>query len=170
MRKKIAYCIIFTSALILQLSVIPVVFDGRHIPDLVLMLILAWSVVDGFFAFLTWAIFFGLYYDLVSYFPAGTHALIFLSVLYFVSFFSRRLTMDFRGIGALLFLIYVVVATVVSHFVIALTLSWKIDDAHNFWKVFGSFNGASLEIIYNAGIFLICLIIIKRVKQFYAID
>lgn len=169
MQKKIVYISIFVIAAIIQLSFLPVVATKYAAADVVLMLVLAWSILDGFFAFFSWAIFLGFLYDLISYSAVGTHALIFLIVLYFVSFFSRRFSVELKGAGLVLFLLFVLVATFISNGVIALILAWKMETVHNFWKSFGSPGYLLIQFAYNVVLFFLCFIVIKKAKQFFAI-
>ena len=169
MKKKIVYIFIFLVIATAQLSFLPVIFGAGNVADGVLMAILAWSVIDGFFSFLSWAIFLGLFYDLISYSTIGTHALIFLLVVYFVSFFSRRITLEFRGMGLFLFLAFIVVATLLSHAIIALILAMKMQTLGGYFKSFGSMGSISLQFIYNAILFFLCFLLIRKAKQFFAI-
>ena len=43
------------------------------------------------------------------------HVLIFLLVVYMVSFFSRRLSVEVKGTGILLFLLFIIIATLISN-------------------------------------------------------
>ena len=87
MKKKLVYLFILIIAIIIQTSVMPVILNSSTTGDAVLMIVLAWSVLDGFSAFIGWAIVAGILYDLAAYSPIGEHAIIFLAVVYFVSFF-----------------------------------------------------------------------------------
>lgn len=169
MQKKIVYFSLFSLVAILQLTFLPLLARENITADLVLMTILAWAVADGFAAFLNWAIVLGLIYDLITFSPLGEHALIFLCVVYFVSFFSRRFTMEFRGIGLILFLGFVVFATLVSHVIIALVLAFKLNTIHSFWRSFGGFWSLSKQLFWNVIFFLSAFVFIKRTKKFFAI-
>lgn len=170
MKKKIVYLLIFVVVAILQLSFLPVI-SGKNISiDAMLMVILAWSVIDGFFSFLSWAIFLGIAYDLLSYSMVGTHALIFLLVVYFVSFFSRRFTMEPRGIGVVLFLLFILVATLASNAIIAFVGAWNLHTLRGFWQSFGGFNASFMGLIANTVLFFIFFALIKKIKLFFAIN
>src|SRR6266704_2969631 len=99
MKKKFIYCLIFFCGIILQTSVLPLISPTNITGDIVLMLILVGSIIDGFFSFFWWAVFFGVIYDIVSYTTVGIHAIIFIFVVYFVSFFSRRFSVELKGVG-----------------------------------------------------------------------
>ncbi|EKE25650.1 MAG: hypothetical protein ACD_5C00081G0002 [uncultured bacterium] len=170
MKKKVVYFLIFIVIAIFQLSFIPVIFEKKAVADAVLMAILAWSILDGFFAFLAWAIFFGLFYDIISYSVIGTHALIFLVVVYFVSFFSRRFSVEMKGFGTILFLLFILVATLASNATIATIFVWKMQNFHGFWQSFGSLKTVMIQLVYNTFLFLILFMLIRKIKQFFAIE
>lgn len=170
MKKKLVYFFIFISIAIFQLSFLPVISERNTAADSVLMAILAWSVLDGFFAFLGWAIFFGLFYDIISYSTVGTHAFIFLAVVYFVSFFSRRFSMELKGVGIVLFLLFILVATLASNAIIALTLTPDVGSFRGFWYSFGNFGVIMSELFYNTILFFIFFKAIKSIKQFFGIN
>ncbi|EKE25361.1 MAG: hypothetical protein ACD_5C00194G0003 [uncultured bacterium] len=169
MRKKIVYLFIFIAIAIFQLSFLPVVSGKSLAIDAVLMAILAWSVIDGFFAFLSWTIFFGIVYDLLSYSIVGTYALIFLLVLYFVSFFSRRFSMEPHGMGIILFLLFILVATLASNAILAVISAWHSQTFNGFWQSFGSFESTVIGLIFNTFLFFIFFFLIRRIKYFFAI-
>jgi rod shape-determining protein MreD len=170
MKKKFIYCLILFCAIILQTSVLPLVSPAQVMGDVVLMLILAGSIIDGFVLFFWWAIFAGLIYDLVSYSTVGVHALIFLLVLYFVSFFSRRFSVELKGIGLAWFGIFVLAATLLSNLIIALMVAWDLQTFSGYFKELGWFKDISIQILYNMILFLICFIVFKKAKKFFAIN
>lgn len=170
MKKKIVYILIFISIAILQLSFLPVISSKNVAIDAMLMAILAWSVLDGYFAFLNWAIFFGIVYDILSYSMIGTYALIFLLVVYFVSFFSRRFSMEPRGIGIVLFLLFILVATLASNGIVALVQAWKLETLRGFWQSFGGFKATSIGLFCNTILFFAFFALIKKTKHFFAIN
>lgn len=167
MRKKIIYIFIVLIAILFQTSVLPVLGKTNSVADSVLMLVLAWSVIDGFAGFLGWAITAGILYDLAAYEVVGIHVLIFLSVIYFVSFFSRRFSVELKGTGIVLMGFFVIVATLFSHVVYAAASAISTQSLQGFWKIFGNIGNISLQIIYNAVALVICFFIIKRVKNFF---
>jgi len=170
MKKKFVYCLILFCAIILQTSILPLISPSQVTGDVVLMFILAGSIIDGFFAFFWWSIFAGIIYDLVGYSTVGVHALIFLLVLYFVSFFSRRFSVELRGVGLALFGIFVLAATLLSQAIVTLVIAWDLQNLHGYSKEFGSFGDIGIQIFYNTLLFLFCFVVFKKVKKFFAIN
>ena len=169
MKKKSVYLIILLIAIIIQTSVLPVLMEKNSVSDNVLMLILAWSVIDGFAAFLGWAIFAGIIYDLASYTPVGIHVLVFLAIVYGVSFFSRRISLDLKGVGLLLILLFILGATFFSNLLIVFSLTAE-DFPHVFWQSLGSFSSLTIQVAVNAILFFVWYMIIKKVKRFFEIS
>ncbi|NTW27622.1 MAG: rod shape-determining protein MreD [Candidatus Moranbacteria bacterium] len=170
MKKKIVYCLILFCAIILQTSILPLISPMYATGDILLMFILVGAILDGFFAFFSWAIFAGIVYDLVSYTPVGVHALIFLLVVYFVSFFSRRFSVELRGIGLVLFLIFVIVATLLSRSVIVIMTTWNPQMLSFNWNVFGNFSVISVQIFSNMVLFFLTFIVLRKTKKFFSIE
>ncbi len=171
MKKKIIYSFLIFLAIILQTSFFPNVCRDCESGDIVMMLVLAGVVLDGFFGFFWWAIFAGIIYDLASFVQIGTHALIFLLVIYFVSFFSRRFSVELKGVGVFLFLIFVVFATLVSRGIIALSIALDSQSFHQFQDVFlGSFSTVGFQIFFNAVLFFLCFHVLKKIKVFFDIE
>lgn len=169
MKKKIVYILLILLAILIQVSVLPVIMPGGMVVDNVLMLVLAGATIDGFGAFLGWSITAGILYDLASYSKVGVHVIIFLCVVYFVSFFSRRFSVEMRGVGLVIMLLFVAVATLVSHFVFATSLAWDMGTLQGFSKNFGSLANLSLQVLGNSLVFFAWFAVLKKIKKYYAI-
>jgi rod shape-determining protein MreD len=167
MKKKFVYSIILLIAIIVQTSVLPVISNQNILGDAVLMAVLAWSVLDGFYAFIGWAIAAGILYDLAAYSPVGEHVLIFLAVVYFVSFFSRRLSLELKGIGLALLFMFVIVAMFISKSVISLITAWEMQTLNDYWTTFGSLRFIAIQIVYNEILFFIWFVLLRKVKKFF---
>lgn len=170
MKKKLVYLFILIVAIIIQTSLMPVILSFNTTGDFVLMTVLAWSVLDGFSAFIIWAIVAGILYDLAAYSTVGEHAIIFLAVVYFVSFFSRRLSLEFKGIGWLLFIMFIIVATFLSRSIVALMMAWDMQTVHGYWQMFGSLKSITLQIFYNGILFFILFFLLRRIKEFFKLE
>lgn len=111
MKKFFIYFPIIFFATILQVSAIPVIFRG-WLPDLVLSMVLAWALIDGFEKFFFWAVFSGILYDLLAFSNVGISVIVFSLATYAVSFFSRRFSTEMRGVGSFLSIFFVFSATI----------------------------------------------------------
>lgn len=153
--KFLAYTALIFACIIAQKSLIPIMFFGRRLPDIVLMLVLALAVIDGFDDFLPWAIGAGLAYDVAVGPVIGLHALIFVVVVYSVSFFSRRFLVDMRSMGVMTLLVFIILATLVSHLFVALWIGWDSRSALDFIGALGSGWDFAVQVSYDALAFII---------------
>lgn len=169
MKKKIVYSLIFFSAIVLQTSVLSVICSKCAIGNIVLAMILAGVVLDGFLGFWRWAIFVGIVFDILSYSPIGVHALIFLLSIYFVSFFSQRFTVEIQGVGIALLAMLVGVATLILRIIPSIVNSSNLLLEKQYREFFGSPHEIALQIIFNFILFFGCLVVFKKIKKFYAL-
>jgi len=170
MKKKLVYLVILIATIIIQTSVLPVISSANTAGDAVLMAVLAWSVLDGFSAFIGWAIVAGILYDLATYSPVGEHVIIFLAVVYFVSFFSRRLSLELKGMGLVLFFIFIFVATFISSSIVALMTAWDARTLFGYWKMFSSPGSIALQVVHNVILFFLWFFFLKKTKEFFKLE
>jgi rod shape-determining protein MreD len=170
MKKKFVYLIILLLAIIWQTSISPVVSGGAVMGNTVLMAVLAWSILDGFYAFIGWAVLTGILYDLAAYSTVGEHVLIFLVVIYFVSFFSRYLSLEVKGTGLLLMFAFVIVATLLSRLIISLVAILDIQTIQGYRRSFGPMSSLALQIVYNEFLFFFWFYVLRKIKKFFAIE
>ncbi len=164
MKKKLFYFGLIFLALLMQSSFLPGLISPGAMGDAVLMLVLAMAVLDGFALALSWAIIAGALYDLASFTPLGQHVIIFLLLIYAVSFFSRRLSVEIKGVGMLLLVFFVIAATLISKslFIFFLMLG---SQAVNFFQVFGGFKDFIFQVGGNAVLFFLWLSALKKFKK-----
>jgi rod shape-determining protein MreD len=168
MRKEkiLAYGLLFLLAIAAQKSLMPIMFGGQPLPDSVLMLVLALAITDGFERFWPWAVFAGLLYDLESATALGLHALIFILVTYFVSFFSRRFLVDMRSMGVAMLAFFIAAAALLSHLMVAAWMGWQANKGgRNFIGSFGGWRDLLWAIAYDALIFIFLFFIAKKLKK-----
>lgn len=170
-KKRLIYFLLIWLALLLQLSVVPLFFERKFLPDLVLMLVLAWTIRDGFAGFLPWAILVGIFYDLLTYEMMGVHVVILTVCAYLVSFFSRRFALHIRGLGLGLLLLLVLLSMLFARFFM-LTLQIlqgtnQIDRTSDlFWQT-----GFGLQaFVVNVAAVLFWLWLIKWVKKYFYLN
>ncbi len=170
MKKKFIYGLLLFSAIILQTAVLPVISFGFATGDILLMIILAGAILDGFSGFLGWAVFAGIIYDLVSYTAVGVHVLVFIFVVYFVSFFSRRFSVELRGFGLALFMIFVIVSTLVSHVILTAFAEFNKQSGNFYLRDIIDFKVVGIQILYDVILFFCCFIILRKAKKFFSIN
>ncbi|MEI7891275.1 MAG: hypothetical protein WCI36_04915 [bacterium] len=165
MKKNIIYAIVLFFAIVLQTSVLKLIAPTSVVGDIVLMLVLAGAIIDGFFSFFWLAVFFGIVYDLVGYVQVGSHAIVFLLIVYFVSFFSRRFSVELGGVGLVWFFFFVVFATILSNGTMAFLVAFDLQNFNTYFKEFGSFKNIFIQIFYNVFLFLISFVVLKKIKK-----
>lgn len=170
MKKKIIYVFILVLAVIIQKSILTVISEMNVSGDAVAMAVLALSIVDGFNAFLPWAVFAGVLYDMSSHSLIGTHVFIFLMTVYLVSFFSGRLFVEHKLVGKVLYLMFIVTSTVFTRLVLGIERSYIAMSFDGFWKTFGNLEFIAFQILWNIALFYIIFISIKKIKKFFDIS
>lgn len=167
MKKFFIYFSIIFLVVIFQTSSIAFLFDLNWMVDVVLMLVLAWTLLDGFEEFFPWVIFIGVLCDLAHFTPIGLHVLILSLLAYGVSFFSKRFSVEIKGTGILVVMFFVAAATLGSRIIL---LFWEVDssallvDLSNFWITLRMF---SLTFFYNLLIFFFLFFILGKVEKFF---
>ena len=165
MKNFFVYLTIIFITIILQTSFIPSFFSENLFPDIVLMLVLAWSIIDGFDDFISWIIIAGLIYDFLSFSVPGVHVIIFAAVAYMNSFFSRRFTFGFNLVGISLVAFFVFSATLISYGVDLLPILVEYNFRINLSNILNLVYTVSL----NAAFFVLLYYSIKKIKIFFYI-
>ncbi len=167
MKKTIVYLLIIFLAIIFQISLVPLFFVSSWPVDIVLMLILAWTLIDGFDDFLKWTIFIGIIYDLMTFSTVGLHVIVFVILSYIVSFFSKVFSVEIKNTGIFLVALLVAVAVIGSRTAV-LGYEFGIDfisvDFHNLGLTLKMFFSA---VFYNLIIFFILFFAINKIERFF---
>lgn len=171
MKKKIIYFVILISVIFLQLSLVPAFFDLSKGPDLVLMLVLAWTIRDGFEKFISWMILAGVLNDLLDYSSVGTHVIIFVFSSYMVSFLSRFFVVQIRGIGFLFLAVFVFLSMFFARSLIFLlpVLNENGNSFAQIWQNFNIWQGFGYGFAFNMIFVMISLWFIKHIKKYFFI-
>ena len=167
MKKKIIYSSVILLAGVLQTSSAVTFFGSEWPVDFVLMLVLAWTLIDGFDDFLPWAVFAGIVYDAVSFSPIGSHIAVFSLVAYGVSFFSRRFSIEMGGAGILSALFFIAAATIGSRYLIFFLEIGFEAIAVDFSNIVFLSMAFAKAAIFNGLIFLAWFFIIGRIQDFF---
>lgn len=167
-QKLIVFAIILFTVVI-QLSIFPHFFGSGIAPDLVLMLVIIWTMQDGFEKTLARAITAGLVLDLMSFEPAGFSAISLVVISYLTGALARRFLVTPRP-WKLLFVIVIIAIGTLAHQVIMNILS--ISGSHlNLGKI--EWIGLKLfdwrifpKIIYNAIMFFMIYWPMRKMENF----
>jgi rod shape-determining protein MreD len=170
MERKIVRLIIILLAVIIQISFLPAIFSAFQVPQIVLMLVIAWTIIAGFRNILPWIIMAGFFLDLLSFKTIGLSITVFVLVAYFVSFFSRRFLVESRGWGALVMAFFIFFSTVFyyffNNFFANLLLSANLLTS-GFWKSFIFFQkDVAAQIFFNLLLFFACFFLLSRIENY----
>lgn len=164
-KKGIAYFAALSVALVAQTSIFPVFFSGFSIPQITLMLVLVWTVREGFIRMLPWIIAAGFFLDLVSYAPVGTAIAFFVLAAYAASFFSRRFLVERENWGALAALFFIIIITVSRRLFLLLTFFIAGEFPKTAAGSLVFFRHLGSEAILNCLLFFLLLLIFKKKNE-----
>jgi rod shape-determining protein MreD len=170
MKKQIVYGVFIAVAFLVQWSVVGAFFHGGCFPDAILMLVLAFALVDGFVAFFWWAAAVGIIVDSFANTPMGLHSIVFISLSYIAGFLTRRVMGDVRGAGNPLIFFLVVTATLINRFARGVIMLYDGASFHVFTPLFLDIWNVLFEIIFNLVLFFLFFRLIPKIKIFFAIQ
>jgi rod shape-determining protein MreD len=102
----------------LQISLLPGLFTGAAQPELVLLIMLAWSAHAEWEESVFWIFAGGIIQDLVSITPTGTSIIAPLLTVFLMKLIGRSL----YRFNVLLIFVFVLISTILHHLIMALTL------------------------------------------------
>jgi rod shape-determining protein MreD len=169
MKKNLTNMAILIIAIIIQFSLLPPIFSAGALPQIILVLVIGWTVILGFPSAFWWVILAGFVFDLASGQKIGSEIMILIFVSYCISFFSRRFLVENKFWASLILVGFVVMATIVHRFYGEFV--FLLDSGHQFREAIfllasaKRFTGWYFEIIYNIISFGICFWILKKFEN-----
>lgn len=163
---RIVYISAIMLAVLLQKTLVPVFIGSEYGINLVMMLVLAWTIYDGFAGYLTWAVFAGCLYDIFFYYPLGLHAIFFALVAYVLSFFANRFSVSLRSSGFFTISVLIVLLTIA---LTAYDMSWamgRLNAGASFIEEFSGAQSLLKNMVANGILFCACYLSIKKLKWF----
>lgn len=164
-KKNLVYLFVILAALLIQSSVFPAIFSFRPLPQILLMIVIAGTVISGFKKFLVWSIVAGALFDLFFYNRLGTEVIFFAAVTYFVSFFSRRFLVENESGGMLAMAAFVILATFFNRIFVLLSDFLNFGPEAKSASNFILLSNSGIEIICNLIIFFISFRILTRIEK-----
>jgi rod shape-determining protein MreD len=122
MYKKVLIFLILLLLVITQVSVLPVFFNFRRIPDLVLIVVIFFAARRGFASVWGIAVTAGFLLDIFSFFPVGTDILSFSLTALVVSFMAQRFFLTQSTWKLLILLALILIGTAVNDLTISLLM------------------------------------------------
>jgi len=167
MYQKIWTVILIFILVIFQVSFLPNFFSNDEIPDLILVVLIFWTMKVGFEK--TWkeAMLAGFFLDVLNFSPLGSNALSFLIVIFLVSFLNRKFILIHRSWKFLVLAILIIFGTIIND--LALGLIFKTIEI--FKRIdLGAFPIFYYELAYKAAfnllIFIIIYLPLKKFEKF----
>ncbi len=162
-KRKLIYFSIICVGIILQTSIFPAFFSSRFIPQVMLTLAMALTIILGFSGALPWVIASGFFLDLFSYARAGESVIVLVLVAYLVSFFSRRFLVESKGWSFVIMFLFVLIATffrrLFFYSILFISGHAEIKAAGLIFSYLGS------EIIYNSILFFSFFFAVKKINK-----
>lgn len=162
-KKRLIYFSIICAGIILQTSIFPALFSGRFIPQAMLTLAMALTIILGFSSALPWVIAAGLFLDFFSYARVGESIIILVLAAYLVSFFSRRFLVESKRWSFAVMFLFVLAATFLRRIFFYSILA--IGDRAEIGAVSFIFSYLGSEIICNSILFFSFFFAVKKIDE-----
>lgn len=149
--------------MLLQISVLGVIFPKYQVPSIIVALVIVWTIYVGFAGILPWIIILGLTLDIASFQPIGISVILFVLISYFVSFFSRRFLVEHRVWGSIVAVFFIIAATFFYYFTGVLVAgfgNFSIGESLLFWRTL------AVQITVNVALFLAIYFPLKKIEEF----
>lgn len=149
---------ILSLAVALQVSISPQIRILGGAPDLVLLIVLCWSVNSQFDESMTWAFVGGIVADLLSAAPLGTTSMGLILIVFIVHLFQQRL----YRVGFLLLLPMVLAGTLLKETLFAIVLAF-VGLGSNYGTMF--FYVIVPTALYNAAAIWVIYFFVRRIQK-----
>lgn len=167
MKNFFIYFVIMLISLVAQTTAVPLFFSPEYMPDIVLMLVLAWAIIDGFNLFFWWAIFLGILYDLISFSFVGSYAIIFILLVYGTSFLSKRFRVEISASGMVVIYFLVLLSTIGEKIMLIFYDLGIAGIRSEFSDPLSLIKSLAVISIYNFLLFFFWFIVIKKIKKYF---
>ncbi|HPN96911.1 MAG TPA: rod shape-determining protein MreD [Candidatus Moranbacteria bacterium] len=163
--KAVIFSLIFI-AVILQSSFLPIFFPPETIPDLALILIIIWTIRNGFEKTVGRSILAGFMLDLVYFWPVGISIITFVTISFITSFLAKRFLISQRSWRLFIIVCFVVLGTLINQTI--LVVFAKILTYLKEETLFSPFFGISsfFKIVSNIVLLFIIYLPIKKIESF----
>lgn len=123
MFQKIKTLMMILFAAVFQISAFPNLFPGGVLAEIILILVVFWTMQDGFDK--TWpkAVAAGLIADLFYFWPVGINIIALCAVAYGTGFLTRRFSVSQKNLGFFVMLLLVMIGTLINSLILSLLLS-----------------------------------------------
>ena len=164
METIIARLAIILMGISFQVSALAVLFSRGQVPNIILLIIIAWTIIVGFNKIWPWTIIAGVILDLASFEPIGKNVIFLLIVSYAVNFFLQRFLTENRIWRVVMISFFVVATTIFYASCDIFFVSPSEMDIKE--KISFMAENAAVQIIASAMLFYVCYALLKKVEDF----
>jgi len=168
MYKNFLFFSIIFLAVLLQVSFFPNLIPARIFPDIVLTIILFWTVRRGFDETWKWAILAGLMVDLAYFWPVGTSIFSFVLIAYLVNSLAKRFLVTQTVFRFLILLVFIFLGTIFNGILLLLAVKLASREAADLNMLFLN-TDIIFKILYNFAIFSLIYLPLGRLEKFSAL-
>jgi len=94
---KITRLVLILAGVLIQTSVLAIILPPEKTPNIILLIIIAWTIVAGFEKIWLWAITAGIIADLAFFDPLGKNVILLVLASCVIGFFSNRFPIENRA-------------------------------------------------------------------------
>lgn len=164
-KEIIFHFLILSVALAVQASVFPVFFSDFSVPKIILMLIIAWVIKDGFIQTLPWIITAGFLLDIISYTPVGASVIFFVLISYAANLFFRKFLFEGGNWEVPATFLFIIAATVFYRVFLAINFSIAREFSKTIAESLVFFRHLGSEAALNCLLFFLILFIFKKKNE-----
>jgi rod shape-determining protein MreD len=118
MKKNIIILIAVIFSTILEVSFLPSFFSLQHVPSLVLLVVILFSIREGFEKNWKWVLLAGIIFDLLSFGRLGVHSFSFLLISWIASLFSEKFFISQKWQSFFMLMIVIFISSALNDFLI----------------------------------------------------
>jgi len=149
---------------LLQVSFFPNIVPGHFFPDLALIIILFWTIENGFEETWKWAVLAGLLVDLANFWSVGTNVFSFVFTAYVINSFAKRFLVTQTVFRFLILAAFIILGTVINGILVILAAKIANKETLDFGPLF--FNAdIFFKIFCNLGTFLLIYAPLMKLKK-----
>lgn len=162
METKIVRSLVILIGVSFQTSVLAILFSRGQIPNIILLIIIIWTIIVGFNKIWPWAIIAGAALDLASFEPVGKNVIFLILISYIMNFFLQRFLTENRAWRIITISFFVVIASALYAFynVFFTNLSEKLSFI---------LENITIQVVASIILFYICYTLLNKLENFLSL-
>jgi len=156
-------------AVIMQTSFLPNFFPTNMTPDLLLIIVIIWTVRNGFNSVLTRAILAGVLMDFFSFGIVGINIFSFVMVVFLVDSLCKRFLVPQSDKKIFVLAIIIALGIIINYVVLAIFMNISVYLSQLSWQTINLFSRSlALKIFYNLLMLIIIYWPIRKINNIFA--